>query len=66
MTADDIRGILQGRVPTPTKKEQQLAAKRERDRKRYALIAKQPWITDTIEPPTRKQTIIPYERKTNT
>jgi hypothetical protein len=65
MTAD-IRGILNGAVPVPTKKEQQLAAKRQRDRKRYALKANQPWKTDSIEPFTHKQTTIPYERKTNT
>lgn len=45
MTAD-IRGILNGAVPVPTKKEQQLAAKRQRDRKRYALKANQPWKTN--------------------
>lgn len=50
MTAD-IRGILNGAVPAPTKKEQQLAAKRQRDRKRYSLQTNQPWKTNVDQKP---------------
>lgn len=46
MTAEDIAGILKGEVPAPTKEELRLAAKRQRDRKRYALKTQLNWTQD--------------------
>ena len=46
MTPGDLSGILKGEVPTPTKEELRLAAKRQSDRKRYALKTNINWKQD--------------------
>ena len=46
MTPGDLSGILKGEVPTPTKEELRIAAKRQRDRKRYALKTNLNWTQD--------------------
>lgn len=38
-----IQGILDGKVPTPTKEDLRIAAKRQRDRERYAKQTNRNW-----------------------
>jgi len=58
MTIKDVRNALQGGAVAAAKEEQQLAAKRERDRKRYALKTNQPWRTNAPDRDNRHRDLL--------